>query len=353
VKTILVTGGAGFIGSNLAIDFKQKYPKLKIICLDNLKRRGSELNLLRLKERGINFIHADIRNPEDLVIEDKIDLLIECSAEPSVLAGFGNNPLYILNTNLTGSINCFELARKHKAAVIFLSTSRVYPYAALNGLKFRESLSRFEWRPGQDETGLSLSGITEKLPLEGSRTLYGATKLASEVILQEYATNYGLKFVVNRCGVVTGPWQFGKVDQGVFTLWMMAHYFKRPLSYIGFGGQGKQVRDLLHIDDLFRLIDLQSRSLDRVNGMTFNAGGGEGSNLSLAETTLVCRKITGNRIKISSSPANRPGDIRIYITDNTAVTGKLGWKPEKTPAQILNDTHRWIRQNEKSIRDSL
>ncbi len=352
MKTVLVTGGAGFIGSNLAVGFKKKYPKLNVVCLDNLKRRGSELNLKRLKETGIGFFHADIRNPEDLAMPGKIDLLIECSAEPSVLAGFGNNPLYVLNTNLAGSINCFELARKHGAAVIFLSTSRVYPYPALNALRVSEGKTRFEWRR-QMITGLTPSGITEEFPLKGKRTLYGATKLASELILEEYAGMYGLKTVVNRCGVIAGPWQFGKVDQGVFTLWMLSHYFKRPLSYIGFGGEGKQVRDLLHIDDLFRLIDVQAHSMARISGMTFNVGGGNVSSLSLAETTMLCRKITGNKIRISSDLLNRPGDIRIYITDNSRVTATLGWKPQKTPEEILRDTFRWIRQNEKLIAGAL
>ncbi|TAN63101.1 NAD-dependent epimerase/dehydratase family protein, partial [bacterium] len=118
-KTILITGGAGFIGSNLAVSFKRKYPGLKIIALDNLKRRGSELNLARLKSERISFIHADIRNPEDLCLEHGFGLMIECSAEPSVMAGVGNNPAYIINTNLTGTINCLELCRKHRADIVF------------------------------------------------------------------------------------------------------------------------------------------------------------------------------------------------------------------------------------------
>ena len=102
------------------------------------------------------------------------------------------------------------------------------------------------------------SGVAEDFPLAGARTLYGSTKLAAELLIEEYRAAYGLRAVVNRCGVVAGPWQMGKVDQGVFTYWMLAHHFRRPLSYIGFGGSGKQVRDLLHVEDLIELLDEQA-----------------------------------------------------------------------------------------------
>jgi len=139
-QKVLITGGAGFIGASLAISLRKKYPHIAVIALDNLKRRGSELNLCRLREWGVSFIHGDIRNQEDLFLNSKIDLIIECSAEPSVLAGYGDNPFYIINTNLLGTINCLESARKNKADIVFLSTSRVYPYDAINALK------TVEWR---------------------------------------------------------------------------------------------------------------------------------------------------------------------------------------------------------------
>ncbi|MGE5197631.1 MAG: NAD-dependent epimerase/dehydratase family protein, partial [Deltaproteobacteria bacterium] len=120
-RSLLITGGAGFIGSNLAVSFKRKYPGIKVIALDNLKRRGSEMNIPRLKGEGVCFIHGDIRAPEDLILSSGFDLLIECSAEPSVLAGFADNPAYIINTNLNGTVNCLEAARKNKADIIFLS----------------------------------------------------------------------------------------------------------------------------------------------------------------------------------------------------------------------------------------
>lgn len=346
-RTLLVTGGAGFIGSNLAVSFKQKYPKLKVYALDNLKRRGSELNLVRLKENGIDFIHADIRNPEDLAPDFDFDLMIECSAEPSVMAGL-DNPLYIINTNLTGTVNCLELCRKQKADIIFLSTSRVYPYKAINKIKTIETDTRFEWGPEQNVFGWSEDGINEDFTVGGPKTLYGATKLSSELLLQEYIANYGIKGVINRCGVIAGPWQFGKIDQGVFTYWMLAHYFEQPLKYIGFGGGGKQVRDLLHVDDLFSLIDIEVPQLSKINGNIYNVGGGRQVSLSLHETTKLCRQITGKKIKIGSEINTRPGDISIYLSDNSKVTRELGWKPRKTAKSILTDIYSWVRKSMKN-----
>ncbi|HPT39701.1 MAG TPA: NAD-dependent epimerase/dehydratase family protein [Candidatus Omnitrophota bacterium] len=340
-RSLLITGGAGFIGSNLAVGFKQKYPRLKVYALDNLSRRGSELNLVRLKENNIKFIRADVRNPKELVLKFDLDLMLECSAEPSVMAG-RDDPLYIINNNLVGTVNCLELCRKHKADIVFLSTSRVYPYQKINQIKISRDPTRFRWLPAGHLPGWSLNGISEDFTTCGPKTLYGATKLASEMLLQEYIANYGIKGVINRCGVIAGPWQFGKVDQGVFTYWMLAHYFKRPLKYIGFGGKGKQVRDLLHVDDLFGLIDLEVAQLSNINGQIYNVGGGDKVNLSLCEATALCQQITGNKISIGSELNTRPGDIAIYLSDNRKVSCELRWQPKKTAKTILSDIYRWI-----------
>lgn len=340
-KNLLITGGAGFIGSNLAVFFKNKYPRLKVFALDNLVRRGSELNLPRLKENAIRFIRGDVRYPKDLNLKFDIDLMLECSAEPSVLAGY-HNPYYIIDTNLMGTVNCLEFCRRRRAGMIFLSTSRVYPYEKINAISRAETKTRFEWP--------RLNGIDTDFSLAGVKTLYGATKLASESILREYVASYGIKAVVNRCGVVAGPWQFGKVDQGVFTYWMLAHYFKKPLKYIGFGGEGKQVRDLLHVDDLCNLIDLQIPALHKINGKTYNAGGAREVSLSLLEATGLCRQITGNKVRIGKELKNRPGDIAIYLTNNQKVTKELKWRPQNPAKSILTDIFHWIRSNEKELR---
>lgn len=346
---ILVTGGAGFVGSWLALGAKERYPGAVVVALDNLKRRGAELNLPRLRDGGVEFVHGDIRNPEDFDACGDFDLLLECSAEPSVMAGYGGSPAYVLNTNLLGTVHCLEAARTRGAAMVFLSTSRVYPMAAINGLAYTEEATRFSLAPAQDLPGVSAAGFSEDFPLTGARSLYGATKLASELLIAEYRAMYGMKAVVNRCGVIAGPWQMGKVDQGVAVLWAARHVFQQSLSYIGFGGEGKQVRDLLHIEDLRGLVYHEIDHLDQCDGATWNVGGGLGASLSLQEMTALCRELSGNDIDMGRAPETRPGDIRLYLTDNARVTAATGWKPARDARTIMADIVRWVRDHREAL----
>ena len=344
--TLLITGGCGFIGSNLAVLLKNKYPNNRIVCLDNLKRRGSELNLRRLKELDIEFIHGDIRNREDLDLDFEIDFIIDAAAEPSVMAGTGASLNYVINTNLKGTLNTLELASKYKSKVVFLSTSRVYPIAYLEQIEYFENGTRFCISEVQKQPGISNKGISESFLLNKARSIYGCTKYASELILEEYRDSFGVDYVINRCGVVAGPYQMGKVDQGVIALWVAKHYWKNDISYIGYGGTGKQVRDVLHIEDLFSLIDLQMNQFDQVKGKTFNVGGGLDSSVSLMELTALCEKITGNSVTCHSIRETRKGDIPIYISDNSIISGLTNWKPQKRTGQIVSDIFSWINQNE-------
>jgi CDP-paratose 2-epimerase len=351
-KDVLITGGAGFVGSNIALKLKHDYPELNITVLDNLKRRGSELSLKRLKAAGIEFVHGDIRNREDLVFE-KVDLLLECSAEPSVMAGIGSSPDYLMNTNLVGTLNCLELARQHGAASLFLSTSRVYPISYINNLKFEEAETRFNILDDQEVPGASAKGIAENFPLDKPRSLYGTTKLASELVVAEYVDTYGMKAIVNRCGVITGPWQMGKIDQGVFVLWVAKHYFNQSLSYIGYGGEGKQVRDFIHIDDLYSAIKSQLENFDEYNGDTWNIGGGLENSVSLQELTALCEEATGNKIEIASVKEDRPADLRFFITDSSKFLEKSGLSWQKDGKQTVQDIYEWIRDNEADLKPIL
>lgn len=349
-ETVLIPGGAGFVGSSLALGLKHQHPDWDIICLDNLRRRGSELNLPRFKAAGIQFVHGDVRSPDDLdPTAFPVTTILDCSAEPSVLAGFGS-PQYVLQTNLIGTINLLELARVTQARLLFLSTSRVYPIHTLKSLNFREGETRFELLPEQSLLGASEAGIAEEFGLQGARSLYGTTKLASELLIEEYRDAYGLQAIVNRCGVLTGPWQMGKVDQGVFVLWMAAHYFQKSLSYIGFGGTGKQVRDLLHIQDLLRLVEYQLAHFAELDGEVLNVGGGVSSSLSLLETTRLCQDITGHTIPIQAVTDERPGDVPIFITDSAKVMAKTGWQSQMTPQATLQSIYDWIAANEAILK---
>jgi CDP-paratose 2-epimerase len=349
----LITGGAGFVGANLAVLLRQAFAGLEITAFDNLRRRGSELNLARLAQHGVRFLHGDIRCQEDLAECPKFDLLIDCSAEPSVQAGLTGSPLGVIENNLRGTIYCIEAARRNNAALLFLSTSRVYPIARLNALEYRDVGTRFAWTAGEPWPGYSAEGVAEEFPLDGARSIYGATKLAAELLLQEYAFSYRMPVLINRCGILTGPWQMGKVDQGVVTLWVARHLFQRELKYLGFGGQGKQVRDMLHVEDFF---DLLVRQLDRPavwDGRIYNVGGGRAVSASLAELTEHCRRVTGNTVPIHTEAATSPVDLRIYVTDARKAAGDFQWSPGRDVARIVDDVAAWIKQHESQLRTIL
>jgi CDP-paratose 2-epimerase len=342
MKTILVTGGAGFVGSHVALRLKQDEGASRVVAFDNLKRRGSELNLARLRGAGVEFLHGDVRIPTDLAVAGPIDVIVECSAEPSVLAGHSSDPAYVIQTNLDGLVNCLELARAHRADIVFLSTSRVYPYATLNSLAATEGETRFALEDHQATPGASRRGVSELFPLTGRRSLYGATKLAGEILMQEYLEMYGLRGVINRCGVIAGPWQMGKIDQGFVTLWLARHILGGALSYIGFGGRGKQVRDILDVDDLCALLRLQLDRLPEISGEVFNIGGGAENSLSLAELTALCRELTGREIALGVSLVERPGDVRVYVSDCAKAEETLRWRPSKNCRTIVAEVAEWI-----------
>jgi len=348
---ILITGGAGFVGSALAFAFRRDYPDADIVAFDNLYRQGSESNVELLQKAGIRFVRGDVRHMADLdALEGSFDLFIEASAEPSVLAGLDGSPRYLLDTNLGGTLNALEFARQRAPRFIFLSTSRVYSIAPLLNLPLQETDTRLSLPASVTVPGVREGGITESFPVDRPRSLYGATKLASELIIQEYAETYRLDAIVNRCGVIAGPGQFGRRSQGVYTLWLAHHYFKKPLQYTGFGGKGKQVRDLMHPLDLYDLIRLQIPLLAQQRGGIFNVGGGIEGSVSLQEWTQICRDVTGNEVPMSSDPKAVSVDIPYYVTHNAQVSRAFQWKPVRSPRTIASDTHQWLKQHETSLR---
>ncbi|HSS31983.1 MAG TPA: NAD-dependent epimerase/dehydratase family protein [Solirubrobacterales bacterium] len=353
MNRILISGGAGFVGSNLAVSLASRHPDWEVVALDNLYRRGSELNLPRLDEAGVEFVRGDVREPADLAAIGELTALIECSAEPSVMSGIDGDTGYLVHTNLTGAYNCLELARRDGAFLVFLSTSRVYPVAPQVELALEEAPTRFELAAEQDVPGVSPAGISEAFPIDGHRTLYGATKLAAELLIEEYRSGLGVPAVIDRCGVIAGPWQMGKVDQGVFTHWMLAHQFGNPLTYIGFGGEGKQVRDLLHVEDLVDLVERQLLAPGEWDGRTVNVGGGRECSLSLAETTELCRELTGNEVPIEPVLETRQGDVPIYLSDCARLFGLDEWRPRRSARDVLTDIHTWVASDPERIAAAL
>ncbi len=194
--------------------------------------------------------------------------------------------------------------------------------------------------------GLSSAGINEKFSLDGHRSMYGATKLASELIIAEYCVSYNLPVISNRCGVIAGPGQWGKTDQGVFSLWVISHFFNQPLQYTGFGGTGKQVRDLLHPVDLFALLKKQIPLLTRFSGHCFNIGGGLTCSTSLLEYTGTCEEVTGNTLNIGRIAETNQIDIPYYVSDCTKALKTFGWQAKKSVKDIAQDIHSWLQEEE-------
>jgi CDP-paratose 2-epimerase len=149
--------------------------------------------------------------------------------------------------------------------------------------------------------------------------------------------------------VIAGPWQFGKVDQGVAALWVLAHHFDRPLSYIGYGGMGKQVRDFLHVDDLCDLIVEQIKDFDQWDGWLGNVAGGLDNSASLCELTALCAEISGKKISVSSVPVNRPNDLRIFVADCARLFERTQWRPKRDVRRIIQDINDWVANHSAEL----
>lgn len=348
---ILITGGAGFVGSFLARELAGLGHE--VVAFDNLRRRGSELNLPLLRGAGVPFVHGDIRRLEDLQeVDGDFDVMLEASAEPSVLAGTDGSTRYLVDTNLVGTLNALDFCRQRQGAMLFLSTNRVFSISALRELPLIELETRWELEASACGQGFRGEGINEAFPAtgRGPRSLYGMTKLASEMLIEEYCATFGLRALINRCGVLAGPGQFGETDQGVFTLWVARHLFGGPLSYTGFGGKGKQVRDLLHPRDLLRLIGLQLDSLNQWSGKIYNVGGGLSGSVSLLEYTAMCVQETGRMLDIGSQPHSAAVDIPYYATDFSKASAEFGWAPETRPDAIVSEIAHWLSSDEEALR---
>ncbi len=332
---ILITGGCGFVGSNIAVFLKKKIKNSKIYSLDNLSRKGSLINKDRLKEKNIINFKIDIQDQNKIKKLPKFDLIIDCCAEPAIEMS-RKNPDIVFNTNLVGTYNILKKCLRDSTNLIFLSSSRVYSIYHLRKIV----------RSNNIRSALKIKKtINEDFETQSASSLYGFTKLASEKLIKEMFFKTNLKYLVNRFGVIAGPWQFGKQDQGFISLWIARHFLKKKLSYIGFGGKGNQVRDIIHIDDVCEIIFLQTKNLSKIYNNTFNIGGGTINSISLKNLTTKSEKITGNKIEIKSVPKTSIFDIPYYVTNNKKISRYYNWKPKKKIDEILKDVFYWFTQN--------
>lgn len=335
---VLITGIAGFVGSTLAKELRENYPDITIVGIDNFIRSGSERNRALLQSMGIQILHGDIRIRTDLEPISAVDWVIDAAANPSVLAGIDGqtSSRQLLEHNLSGTIELLEFCKMHRAGFILLSTSRVYSIPGLSNLKVDTLDSAF--KPVDDQEfpkGISRLGVSETYSTAPPVSLYGASKVASETLALEYSHCFDIPVWVNRCGVLAGAGQFGKVDQGIFSFWINSYQKKSPLKYIGFGGNGYQVRDCLHPKDLVPVLlqqmDHENSSKDRI----CNFGGGLENTMSLAQLSNWCSKHC-EKLVVEPVETMRQYDIPWLVLDNRKAKRVWGWEP-KTPIKNILD----------------
>lgn len=339
MKKILITGICGFVGSTLAKSWLAAETGLTIYGLDNFIRPGSENNRIELQKLGIKLFHGDIRSASDFESLPVVDWVIDAAANPSVLAGIDGqtSSRQLVEHNLLGTVNILEYCKRCTAGFILISTSRVYSIPPLCKVTVEPHGEAFRLAKGQIlPAGLSDAGVSEAFSSAPPISLYGSTKLASEALALEYGETFGFPVWINRCGVLAGAGQFGRPDQGIFAFWINAWLRKRPLTYIGFGGNGYQVRDALHPRDLIPLLRKQTAADATAPARVVNLGGGVDNAMSLAELSSWCRARYGEH-PVGSNPEIRRFDIPWLIMDATLAGETWGWQPETGMDEILNE----------------
>lgn len=344
---ILITGICGFVGNTLARAWLAAEPGVIIYGLDNFSRPGSEGNRIDLQKLGVKLLHGDIRVPSDFEALPAVDWVIDAAANPSVLAGIDGqtSSRQLIEHNLLGTVNILEYCKRHGTGFILLSTSRVYSIAPLAAIAVKPVDEAFRLAAGQQlPEGLSPAGVSERFSTASPISLYGSSKLASELLALEYGETFGFPVWINRCGVLAGAGQFGRADQGIFTYWINAWLRRRPLTYLGFGGNGHQVRDCLHPRDLISLLRKQTAPGVTSPVRLVNLGGGASHAMSLAQLSRWCMERFGSH-EVGSNPAIRHFDIPWLLMDAALAGETWDWRPETPLHDILEEIARHAEQH--------
>jgi CDP-paratose 2-epimerase len=348
----LITGICGFAGSRIAIALRREFEGAEIFGMDNFVRPGSETNRPKLAALGIEARHGDVRLASDWEQLPHADWVIDAAAEASVLAGVNQTASFhststrqLIETNLGGTVEMLEYAKRHSAGFILISTSRVYSIASLASLPVVPKDGAYTidatqpLPPGVTENGVD-AGFSTSPPI----SLYGSTKLASEALAAEYAFAFQLPGYINRCGVLSGAGQFGTAAQGIFAYWINAHLRRRKLRYIGFDGLGHQSRDVLHIDDLAALIARQVRKPMPGAAPLHTVGGGPLRTMSLHQLTEWCDARFGP-YSVDSDPRPRPYDIPWFVTDSRSAEENFDWTQQWSLNAILDEIADHAREH--------
>jgi CDP-paratose 2-epimerase len=336
---ILITGICGFVGNALARLLVETQSGCEITGIDNLSRSGSEINRTALNRLGVDVVHGDLRLAADLENLPAADWVIDAAANPSVLAGRDGkaSSRQVMQHNLFGTVNVLEYCRRHGAGLVLLSTSRVYSIAELAALELQVHENAF--RPKDTDgamKGVSAAGVSEEFSTEPPVSLYGATKRCSEVLALEYAHAFDFPLWIDRCGVMAGAGQFGKSDQGIFSFWINSYRSGKPLTYLGFGGSGHQVRDCLHPRDLFALVSRQMESPSAEARKVVNVSGGATNSMSLAQLSAWCSQRFRPR-EIARKTETRPNDVPWLVLDCQAAETEWDWRPQTKVTDVLEE----------------
>jgi CDP-paratose 2-epimerase len=345
---LLITGICGFAGSTLARHLREHQPDLEIFGVDNFIRAGSELNRRPLQAAGFKVLHADLRCADDLAALPAADWVLDAAANPSVLAGVagsGTSSRQLMQHNLSGTINLLEYCRQHAAGFTLLSTSRVYSIPPLAGLKMERAGNAFRLAADQVlPAGVSARGISEDFSTAPPVSLYGASKVCSEALALEYGLTFNFPVWINRLGVLAGAGQFGRADQGIFSFWLHACAAKRPLKFIGFGGEGLQVRDCLHPRDLGAVLLRQIKTAPARGAAITNFAGGTANSLSLRALHEWGESRFGAH-PVQREPADRPFDLPWVVLDATRAEQRFGWQPQTPLPAILEEIAQHAREH--------
>ncbi len=343
---ILITGVCGFVGSVLARGLREAMPGASLTGLDNFSRRGSETNLKPLRALGIDVRLVDIRKPAEIETLGDCDWVIDCAANPSVLAGVDGVTASreLLDHNLVGTINLLDHCRSRGAGFILMSTSRVYSIPPLAGLEVAVRDDAFVPVAPGHVPGLTAAGVAEDFSTEPPLSLYGSSKKCSEFVALEYGMAFGFPVRINRCGVLAGAGQFGKADQGIFSFWIHSWARRRPLKYIGFNGTGHQVRDCLHPRDLVPLLIRQVAEPSRPVSPVQNLSGGVANAMSLAQLSRWCEAELGPH-SVAPEMTPRPFDIPWMVLDSECAGRDWDWQPATPLDAVLREIRGHAKAN--------
>lgn len=331
---LLITGGCGFIGTNFADYFSKK--SWTITVLDNLSRKGSAENLAWLQTTypNIRFVKADIRTDSPILEAEvqKHDVIFHLAAQVAVTTSV-LNPREDFEINVVGSLNVLEAIRTTgaKPILIFASTNKVY--GGMEDIVIEEKETRHVYRDLPQ-------GIPENRLLD-FHSPYGCSKGTADQYVRDYSRIYGMKNVVFRQSCIYGPRQYGIEDQGWIAWFTIAALLGRAVTIYG---DGKQVRDVLHVDDLARAYELAVEKIGEVKGEVFNIGGGADFSLAINEVFPLLEKWLGKPIPRTRGDW-RPGDQPVYISDIAKAKKELGWAPVISPEAGVKTLFDWCQKH--------